>query len=480
MARRRMALLLMAALMTPALAAAEGFAFGGRGEDALYEAVSAGDGLFAVGKTASADGDLASRKRTGETGWALRIGGDGRRMWDFCSAKSGMYVMTAPHAYKDGTFSLVLTDETKARGEWIVLNSRGRQEVRCAIPPLESICPEGKPGALLAMQATHGSTGPCLMLLIGHEDGRLCASALYPDGGIRACGAFYGDAQGVLCAGHDGGGMHAGAELGALALTRLVPGAQPMMTTIALPGEDVGLARVTDMLICSDGSAAVCAQTVTANQKGGAMLLRVSAEGEIIFAKAVDGADALTLLTETDAGFAACAGKRVLFFDEDGALLGETPAQAELLDMARTEGGVMGLTHLPERTGKQAVFAHITPGALRETPAPEPVSERAPEKDDVPAEGMPFRNGRLVFESAGMMGATVTYLSPEGAVIWRTRTPIHTAADRLIWETAEETSEGDILLTGRYETEKPEGIVVEGARALLTAEGVLREIGLTQ
>ncbi|MBR2943288.1 MAG: hypothetical protein IKB82_07815, partial [Clostridia bacterium] len=64
--------------------------------------------------------------------------------------------------------------------------------------------------------------------------------------------------------------------------------------------------------------------------------------------------------------------------------------------------------------------------------------------------------------------------------LWQTRTPIHTAADRLVWEQADFTRDGDILLEGYYETNTPQGIVREGASARLDADGVLREIGLTE
>ena len=65
-------LTLLLLLAAPSLA--ERYAYGGTGEEALLEAVSLRDGLFAVGTTASADGDLAGRTRSGESGWALRIG----------------------------------------------------------------------------------------------------------------------------------------------------------------------------------------------------------------------------------------------------------------------------------------------------------------------------------------------------------------------------------------------------------------------
>ena len=145
-------LLAMALLASPALA--QEYAYGGSGEDALLEAVSLRDGLFAVGTTSSADGDLSGRTRSGETGWALRIGADSARLWGFCSAKSGMMIMRAPHAYADGTFSLVLTDAEGQRGEWIELNDRGRQLARTVIPT--SPCATGEPARIVAMAACEG------------------------------------------------------------------------------------------------------------------------------------------------------------------------------------------------------------------------------------------------------------------------------------------------------------------------------------
>ena len=114
---RRLTLLAALLCLLANCALAEPLAFGGRGEDALYEAVYADGGFFAAGTTASSDGDLDMRTRSGEAGWAMLADRQGERLWSFCSGKSGMYTMTAPHAYADGTYSVVLTDETRQRGE---------------------------------------------------------------------------------------------------------------------------------------------------------------------------------------------------------------------------------------------------------------------------------------------------------------------------------------------------------------------------
>ena len=72
-------MLLLAAAAWPC--AAQEMAFGGSAEDILREAVPADRGFFAVGTTASDDGTLNTRSRSGETGWAVRADADGRQVF---------------------------------------------------------------------------------------------------------------------------------------------------------------------------------------------------------------------------------------------------------------------------------------------------------------------------------------------------------------------------------------------------------------
>ena len=74
----------------------------------------------------------------------------------------------------------------------------------------------------------------------------------------------------------------------------------------------------------------------------------------------------------------------------------------------------------------------------------------------------------------------MTYVDAEGRERWHVRTLIHTAADRLIWETAQVTEDGDILLTGRYETDTENGVIAEPVQALLSADGVLMGIDVVR
>ena len=460
------ACLLAASLLLAAPCRAERYAYGGTGEDRLTQAVSLRDGLFAVGTTSSADGDLAARRRTGETGWALRIGADGRRRWDFCSGKSGMLIMRAPHAYADGTLSLVLTDEDGQRGEWIELSARGRQSARTALPAAP--CAQGEPARVIAMTAFEGEAGRRLALLMKHEGGgALCCTALAPDGSCAGCGEFYGDPQGVLLADdRRGQAVHLGAELGALAVTRLSANAAPRTDTYTLPDDGLGIARVCGALLAADGSLTACGQTAATGQRGGGFLLRVNAEGEMLFALTLHSPP--THLTETDTGYAVYADGELLFFDEDGAPLGETPVGEEPLCLTGLCGQAALLTHGTQRRDRQAVLLTV------------PTPER---EEPVQVEAESHGSGRialgeetLVCSGSGAGGVTVSLVDGQGNVRWTTRTPIHTAADRLIWEHAVCTQEGDIRLYGHYETDGALGTTREGASALLGADGVLREL----
>ena len=466
-------LTLLLLLAAPSLA--ERYAYGGTGEEALLEAVSLRDGLFAVGTTASADGDLAGRTRSGESGWALRIGEYGQRLWDFCSAKSGMMIMCAPHAYADGTFSLVLTDEDGQRGEWIELNDRGRQRARVAIP--QTLCAEDRTARIIAMTACEGEKGRYLALLLEHAgSGALCCTALSQDGGTCGCGTFYGDAQGVLLADDaDGRVLHLGAELGTLAVTRLCPGVPPQTHTFSLPGDGVGIACVSDALIAADGSLALCGQSVTADQKSGGFLMRLSAEEEVLFALTLEDHPMPAHLTETDTGYAVYADGALLLFDEDGAPLGETEAGETPLDLTSLNGQAALLTHEGERRAKQAVLHTVESAGRVELPeedaAPETHATPVPQKEYIVLDGE-----KLICSDGGAGGVTVSLVDAQGRTRFTTRTPIHTAADRLVWESASRTEDGGIRLSGYYETDGADGPSRQRATALLGADGVLREL----
>lgn len=454
--------------------AAQELAFGGRGEDILYEAAAVrGGGFFAVGTTASADGDLESRTRSGETGWALRADAEGRLMWNYCSGKSGMLLMCAPYVHADGRCSFVLTDETRRRGEWIVLSARGRPQSRVTIPKEQALCADG--GSIAAMTPAPDGNEIVLMLMLSHADGQSsCVHVLHADAGVTACGKADVPAGGVMTPCETGGAVYVCAQGDGVSLTRMADGG-PVRTS-RLPLDKARDARVIDALADGDGSVLVCLQSVDGT---GGRILRCSAQDELIFDMQTGH---YTLLAETDTGYAACSSLTgdVLFFDEDGAQRGFAVGNGGIMDLLSAGEGVYALSHDAQRGRRQAVFTRIMPETAFEQPEPEEdmpaVKAPAPERTVI---DVPLGEGCLRCVG-GFGGVTVTCVDASGRELWQTYIPIHTAADRLVWERAEVNAQGDILLHGYYETDMQDGVLREGASALLSAGGVLRRIGTTQ
>lgn len=486
--RIRVLLVLLICLIACACAQAEAaFELGGRGEDVLYEAVCAQDGLFAVGKTASTDGDLAARKRAGETGWAIFVDEQGVRKWDFCSARSGMYEMIAPRAYEDGRFALILTDETRQRGDFIVLDARGRQETRTAIPDMRALGAQDGAAKIIAMRPQQGANGPYLMLLLEREgSGELFGAALTPEGGVYACGAFYGDAQGVLVSAHDHA-VHVGVDLGALAVTHLAPGSPLETHTIALAVRQMGITVVTDALVDGDGSLLIGAQATDVMGQSEGLLLRLNAEGDLLFARSFGAGERLSLLTETESGYAAYAQAAgcVVFLDEDGEVQGVSEPVSGILDLMEREGGALALTKAGDRFSRQAVFTPVYPSQTADAIHTQalPINQKpifAFASSSQTRDTFTLSCGTLRCEDGGAQGVTITLEDEAGSVLWRSRTPIHTAADRLVWENASVDAHGEIVLAGYYETQMQGDTIRERAQARLSVDGVLLSIGLIQ
>ena len=269
------ALLLLGARACALEAADVPAAFGGSGEDALYEVVACGDGLFAVGTTASNDYNLSMRTRRGETGWALRIGDDDGARFSFCTARAGMTRMTAPAAFEDGSCSLVLADEAAQRGEWIVLDERGRSVSRVPIDGAAALCPQGT--QIVQLLPVDGPEGVQLAALIGHADGEtMCCAHVAQDGSVTPGEAFTADKPGAVCAGRDGQMAYAAEQDGRL---RMICMNGNGMTEERYIGEPARVRAVHDAQMGGDGSVTVCGETAD----GGGFLLRVSREGERLF-----------------------------------------------------------------------------------------------------------------------------------------------------------------------------------------------------
>lgn len=379
MAMRLAAALLILAVL-PAWAQGSA-AYGGSGQEALHEAIRTADGLFAVGETASTDGDLAGRTRSGEAGWALRLDEAGHVLWSFSSAHNGLMRMISPYAFEDGTFSCVLTEENGQRGEWIRLEADGRQKARVEIPSAAALC--GQEGHVEAVLAYEDAQGQALAVLIAHpgEETMCCARVLEEGEGIRGM-PFAGDAQGAAAmdvSGEQGELVHFGVRQGKLVMTRVLPGSEEpaCQAVLALPEEGAFCQRVTDVLAGEDGSVVLCGQALAGEGESEGFIMRLSAEGEAIFFVMGREYSHFVHLAATETGYAAYAYGReegdgqVLFLDEDGACQDAVAVRDDLADLADGSDGVVALYNLRSAGGKQAVFETVIPDETEQEPGQE-------------------------------------------------------------------------------------------------------------
>ena len=436
-------------------------AFGGSGEDALYEAVACGDGLFAVGTTASSDYDLSMRTRSGETGWALRMNADGSVRFCFCTARAGMTRMTAPAAFEDGSCSLVLVDGTAQRGEWIVLDERGGSVSRVAIDGAEALCPQGE--RIVQMLPADGPEGVQLAALVAHADGgTMCCARLAQDGSVTPGEPFAVNGGGAVCAGRDGLLAYAAEQNGRLRIICANENGTIEERFGGEPARGVRVQAVHDAQMGGDGSVAVCGETAD----GGGFLLRASREGERLFLLETDAP--LTRLTATETGYAALEDGRILFADEDGAGVAWAAAPEDALDLAPSPGGAAVLSHLQARGRRQAVFTRIAQPALEQ---PE-----TREEDAAPSGTIAAGDGVLLCSAEDALGVRVRHVAADGRELFSVRTPIHTAADALEWLCAAKLDDGSILLGGQYLYGTDGDADRQGVTALLGGDGVLRRM----
>ena len=126
---RRGILVGLAALLlagAPALAEKRTRSYGGSGADRLTRLIEYGDGLIAVGRTDSRNGDLAMRTRRNQAGWMLCLNSEGAPLWSYCTAKDGRNAMSAPFAHENGQISAVLTGRGIDGLEWLIVSGEGR------------------------------------------------------------------------------------------------------------------------------------------------------------------------------------------------------------------------------------------------------------------------------------------------------------------------------------------------------------------
>ena len=505
---RRAIYLLLLALLLPCAAHAEDWdrAYGGRSEDRLTELAPAPGGLFAVGTSFSSDGDLEGRTRSGKTGWALRLDGEGNVLFSLSSAHAGRTYMEHPFAHADGTLSCVLRGDG-AGAEWLRVSAQGRVTARVEIPEPERVCAHAPDGEEMAAFPCDLGGRPSLLLCVAHGDGSFCFPGMDEEG-IAFSGARVSAAEGALLrVGAGGDAALVWTRDGAAHVAEASPGdGDARIFSVAAPGID----RALDALVGEDGSV-----ILSASAADGGWLARVSAAGDTLFC--VPQGAAAERLALTGTGFAASCGEELLFFDEEGALLGareRTAARGESLAMAGFGAGVALLSYLPD--GALAKQAHIATAVAYARAEPDALAnalyahaggrllaaQGVPEgflllveDEDGQAAGVlvdehglaredarqaqrqdagRLPDGRLAWE-ADRRGALVTRYGADGAVRWQTHTPIYTAADRLEWRCAAQGSDA-LLLGGRYVTGAGEGEAHQAVVAWLGRDGVLRRI----
>ena len=136
---------------------------------------------------------------------------------------------------------------------------------------------------------------------------------------------------------------------------------------------------------------------------------------------------------------------------------------AWMKDAWARESGVLLL--LEREDGRQSGVYVSADGDARETDAP--TAREA---------GRQAVSGGVLAWQEERGGAVVTLEDAQGGEIWRLRTVIHTAADRLEWRCALELPDGSYALGGRYLTGEGQRTEQAAALAVVGHEGVLRRI----
>lgn len=465
--------LLTLALPLAVSAEAQPRIYGGRGEDRLLEIAEAGGGLLASGTTASSDGDLSMRTREGETGWAMLTGEDGERIWCYASGRAGMTRMVDPAPLDDGRYSLLLTDDEGQRGDWLLLDEKGRLLSRAEISR-DSI---GADAELEIGRMMLFAQSPAEIAVIAEnaKSGEVCAFALDEAGNPRELGRFLPEGGGMSVSDRRGALAFVGTQAGCMTVTRL----SGSMESASVRFTDFDVLSVSDALLQDDGSVVCCG---AAQRESGAagFAARVSREGEVLFAHVF--LQPQRHVCQTENGYAVCgaweADSSVAFFDEDGALLGTAlTGDADVLDIAGAPGGCAALTYLSGHRQKQAVITPVSMDAGAELHLLVQREEEATaDGQKQPASPEIAVSGGYLLCGGDKLGVKVTLMDGSGKPVWSTRIPIHTAADALEWRCGAQLEDGAVFLGGRYLTGEGDVQSQKAAIALLGGDGVLRRV----
>lgn len=536
MPKRGLAALAAAMMLLSSAASAESAAYlrdyGGSGLDVYGDIAAIDGGLLVAGSTTSTDGDLRERTRSGKAGWLFRLDEKGNMVWNFCSSRWGMDTIIRPTVHDDGRVTCVLAGEGGA--EWLEMDDHGRAVKRVSVPDVETHClherAEGETGRILMPYDDGGEV--CLALITLHGDDTCCIAKLGQDGALsRGLSFFIAQNDRIFAPCRGGSGRIAmayidiedeetGAGTGGICYVK--PGTDEAPEVVPIDTGGMKCTALTDCEPMRDGSLLVGLQ----HAYYGCYIARVNELGETMFAVRMD--NHVDQICETTTGFAAKYSGGAAYFDEDGVLLGTKEVQPRgefdfvpARNMAAFGDGT-AILYTASGTGKGKDRIRVIAGDATEKNEAEYGDALFWRDDCTVADAwggetgvvllLDGRDGERVgvyVDGAGnareietppepreagrqrVSGGTLTWREEEGGAsvaledetgreLWRTRTPIHTAADRLEWRCAAELPDGSFAFGGRYTYDVPMGTRQEGVMAVIGRDSVLQKLTLVR
>ena len=301
MKRRGMTAVALLLCLLCARALAQAYTYGGSGSDALDELAVSGDGrIVMTGYTNSSDGTLASRTKTGRSGWVLCVDAQGNVLWSFCSRRGTHDIMSSPVCHEDGSVTVILEaeDDTGTKKELIRLSRDGEVMHRSIM------CQTGGDVAYVMIPLQRFDEGYVLLEL--KEDATPLAYRLYDWDGqaVRELEGY--DENGTVLAMADRHVIRIGNGTGTLyALDG--EGNERRLTDVLEVGENNMLnARYDSLISLEDGGAAGCGWVLTDEGVRKGLISRWDAQGNLIFEMRME-IGRLWRLVKTADGFAAIA-----------------------------------------------------------------------------------------------------------------------------------------------------------------------------
>lgn len=268
--KRFLAMLLAVMLVQGVGLAEQDEIIGGSGSDMIAGLVSRYGVTVVTGATASSDGTLYDRTKTGQSGWVCAIDAETRHiMWNFCTRYGSMDYMESPYIHEDGSVSAVLIyDSSKKQqgAELVNLDVNGKQGKRVTLTqhrPERTFSVDA--GVLVTESAANGQITVATSLF-DYEGTRLWTKEDTAPDCVAGAWAVEGRGNAVTLWQATAAGL---VEISCVDVTNRLPSADAAV-------------HVQHMACLQDGSvAAVCAASAQGVQANGAFLLLWDAQGKL-------------------------------------------------------------------------------------------------------------------------------------------------------------------------------------------------------